>query len=132
MDNRARIIIDWIEKPQGRLGRREIEQLAARLCELPQDARTILIDWASVTHLDFRVLSLLVVKLRALQARGIEVLSDGFDSYLLTILRFSLSEEEYDLFAQCAEGVGQPSAGARVTGTTYNVPHLSPLGISRN
>jgi len=125
-------MIDWIEKPQGWLGRHELAQLAARLCELPQDARTILIDWASVTHLDFRGLSLLVMKLRVLRGRGVAVLSDGFDSYLLTILRFSLSEEEYDLFAQCAEGVGRPSAGARGARTEYNVPHLSPLGISRN
>ena len=126
------MIIDRIETPYGRLGRREMEQLAARLCELPQDARTILIDWASVTHLDFRGLSLLVVELRALRARGIEVLSDGFDSYLLTILRFSLSEEEYYLFAQCAEGVERSSAGARVAGTAYDVPYLSPLVISKN
>jgi hypothetical protein len=85
-----------------------------------------------VTHLDFRGLSLLVVKLRSLRSRGVAVLSNGFDSYLLTILRFSLSEEEFDLFAQCAEEAGQPSAGARGSRTAYNVPLLSPLVFSKN
>ena len=132
MERRTETNIDWIERPQGVMGKRELEQLAARLLDLPSTAQTVLIDWGSVTHLDFRGLSRLVSKLRALRGRGVAVLSDGFDSYLLTILRFSLSEEECDLFARCAEGFERPSAGARAAWMEGGVLPLSASGISKN
>jgi len=126
------IVIDWIERPQGSLGRGELDRLAARLGDLPSDTRTILIDWARVTHLDFRGVSRIASRLQALRGRGVEIICNGIDPYLLTILRFSLSEEEFELFARCAEGYGQPSAGARAVWAEETVPHISAWGISKN
>lgn len=126
------IAIDWIERPQGSLGRGELDRLAARLGDIPSQTRTILIDWARVTHLDFRGVSRFASLLRALRGRGIVVFCDGIDPYLLTILRFSLSEEEFELFAQCAAGYGQPSAEARDVWTERYVPHFPAYGFSKN
>ena len=132
MTDHTFVTIDWIERPVGSLREPELEQLAARILDQAYTARTILIDWREVTHVDFRGLSRLASRLRSLRCRGVAVLSDGFDTYLLTILRFSLSEEDSDLFAQGVGGFGRPSTEARAARTADGVPDLSALGISKN
>lgn len=125
----SRVESTWTEKPQGRLGVGELTLMAERLGRVPHVVRTVRINWEEVQHLDFRGVGPLARGLRVLHDRGITIRCIGFDLYLLTVLRFALAEDDYELLAESA---GQLSAPGRRVGVGMGTTDVTALPISRN
>jgi hypothetical protein len=125
----ARVDSTWTERPEGRLRISDLALLAERLGRVPRAVRTVRIHWEDVQHLDFRGVGHLVRVLRSLHEKGIEIRCIGFDAYLLTVLRFALEEDEYELIAESA---GQLSAAGRRVGVGMGATDAATLPISRN
>lgn len=89
---------EWVERPQGWMGRRELCQFVDRLRRIPPETAFLHIEWDAVTHLDFRGLAGLAAEIRRITAQGIGVRNSGFSPYLTAILRFALSFEEIEMF----------------------------------
>ena len=81
---------EWIERPQGTLGRTELRALVQRLGRIPAGFDSVRIEWDKVTHLDFRAIADLETGVRDLLERGIAVRCTGLSPYVAAILRFAL------------------------------------------
>jgi hypothetical protein len=113
MRDRVNERYDWVSRHEGSLTREELLRLAESLGQLPAGARSVLLDWLDVTHLDFRGLRPLVDRLSALALRGVVIRVQGLDPYLFSILRLSAGDEEIESFlgdaerAECAAARGR-------------------------
>jgi hypothetical protein len=123
---------NWTEAPQGRLGRVELHDLAARLGQLTHDTRELIIDWRNVNHLDFRGLSEVAAQLRRLQDRGVIIQCTGFSPYVLAIWRYALSLEGMELVAGSAGGYERLPAQDRMDRLAGLAPSPSSWSVSEN
>ncbi len=123
---------NWIEAPEGRLGRMELHDLATRLGRLTYDTRELIIDWQNVNHLDFRGLSAIAVQLRRLQDRGVTIQCRGFNPYVLAIWRYALTLEGMELVAGLAGGYERLPAQDPMDRLGGLAPIPSSWGVSTN
>jgi hypothetical protein len=131
MEPRQATVSDWIETPEGRMGRMELHDLASRLGGLGHETRALIIDWRNVNHLDFRGLAEVAHQLRRLQDRGVMIRCRGFSPYVLAIWRYALSIEGMELIAGLAGGFERlPAQDRRDRGGLAPIP--SSWSISEN
>lgn len=123
---------NWIETPEGRLGRLELRALASRLGRIGHETRELIIDWQNVSHLDFRGLSEVAFQLRCLQDRGVVIQCRGFNPYVFAIWQYALTLEGLELIAGLAGGFERLPAQDRMDrrGGLATVP--STWSVSEN
>lgn len=134
MSEQERSEREWIARPRGVLGQRELSLLTELLRNLPAPIRVVHIDGRLVTHIDFRGVPEFAEELRRLRRRGRKVYCHGFDGYLLAILEFALANDcACDLIATCfvRHAAGMPELLDEDPADRL-IRELSPLGISVN
>jgi hypothetical protein len=89
---------EWVERPEGCLGRTELKELVCRLTRIPHGTENVRIEWDRVTHLDFRGLAGLAAQVRRISESGIGVEFTGFSPYLIAILRVALPVDSVAMF----------------------------------
>ncbi|MDM7917506.1 MAG: hypothetical protein QUU85_19915, partial [Candidatus Eisenbacteria bacterium] len=95
---------EWIERPEGDLGRVELQRLASRLESLPAGTRRVRIEWGQVRHLDFRAIPALGASLAHARRFGVEVRGIDCDPYLAALLSLALDREDAELLTGARRG----------------------------
>lgn len=91
---------------EGELDRAEADDVVAMLARLEASGVVeVVVDFAGVTHFDYRAVRPLVARAEALRALGGDLKLAGLSPYLHAIFRSAGAHDAFDYFAEAGEAV---------------------------